>query len=153
MPRYLPGGRARRITKIRVDEISEVDRPANGIPFLFYKREDKPADPAPALTLPDLAKWAQRAPVNKNAAPAEYDAGAVAGLFASVLKGALPDASAPGDGTRIDIDGQTPGLTAADYARDRDRIDAQGVAYTNSEKFYPSFHVPVAEVVADPVPV
>lgn len=154
MPRYV-NGRARRITKIRVDEISEVDRPANGIPFLLYKREDGAPAAASAATpsvCADLAKWGARSSVAKSMS-ADYDGAAVAGLLASVAKRGTPDPAAPGDGTLVDLDGEAAGLTAEDYAREVSRIDAAGVAAVNSPKFHPNVHVPSAVDVTDPVPV
>lgn len=144
MARYT-NGKPRRITKIRVDEISEVDRPANGIPFLFYKREDgKPSsEPAPA-TNPELAEWASP-DARRREASADYDGSTVAGILASIGK-ASP-------GTTIDPEDVPPGLSPADYARARERIDADGVVAVNSPRLYPPVHVPSAVDTTHPISV
>lgn len=142
MPTYLNGKRPRRITKIRVDEISEVDRPANGIPFCMYKRD------VYKTSFPELAMWAPRVSVNKSTST-EYDSSAVSRLLTSVIKAG----EAPGDGTHIPPDDMPPDLTAEDYARARDRIDAAGVVTVNSPRLYPPFHVPSAVDRTDPVTV
>lgn len=83
-----PGGKPRRITKLVVEEVSLVDKAANGEEFLLYKRdiaadgneretfEAQAAVITPA-SVPELAKFIPSQGDSSRSESLPYDAGAV----------------------------------------------------------------------------